>query len=221
MILFTIDKKGYLKEHAEFENAHRGWELLWSWMEQKYLPYGPENDSIFVGAIVERRSEVYERVVRESATWKEDVYERFVKASANLKKDLYEQFIKLAYVPRVAPHHRITLQASYYKVMIKKEMIPTIIDAFKKTAADMEDPGHLLENAKKMEGVLKEEDVIGICWLSNDGNHDEWGSAGTIYDDPTPRPFNIFEDDFQQYWLVIDKSTAFKDVVVKKGKNGN
>jgi hypothetical protein len=107
--------------------------------------------------------------------------------------------------PAVPEHRRIVMASTFDGIMVKKEDLGKLACAFDTMAKEMEDPGHLPEQAKVIRSLQSRDDIIGICWNQTSVNSDVWRKFPVNDDDEndeSTRPFNIFKDNYRnQCWL--------------------
>lgn len=114
----------------------------------------------------------------------------------------YERIWNLIKTNKISNEEKITLGTTYDGVMVKKEHLPIVADAFRKFA-ECNDPNggsSLTEQAERLEDLFNKE-IHSVSWCQTSVCDHQ---MGTVYDDDNPddegRPYNIFKD--KGHWFL-------------------
>lgn len=186
-VIYTFTADGFCSgEMAEVRNAWRGAMAVWRTLEKKYLPpyrpcYVPKDISddmleSYCGYVPTRLSAIDQEA----------------------SKDIWNLFDR----EDVDMIDRIVLGTTFDHVMVKRENIHRVIDAFETFEGDT----NLKEQAEALRELLKDEDKVAFAWNQTSVNAGEWMHSG-IFDGEDELPYNFKTQD-RHFWLFdeLDKT---------------
>ena len=175
-------------EEASAKNAWRGAMAIWKILEKKYLPpYRPR----YVPASVPD-NEINEYLGFEPT--------RVSGANMDAMNAIWHLFI----IDSVSITDKIVLGTTFDNVLVRREDIPKVIEAFE--AFDKEHDGmtNLKEQADGLRAFYEDEDVSAVGWNQTSVNGDDWSNAGdTILDEDGAEigsPYN-YKTGKKHWWL--------------------
>ena len=177
--IFAFGKDGSAYGVADIKNSHRGAMAIWRILESKYLPpYMPSWGDI--GGEYSRTTAFEGDAMK--AVWR-----------------IYE-------LGKVSKVDAICLCTTFDKMLVKRENVKHIINAFNK----FEGETSLKEQATALEEVLKDKDVVAVGWNQTSVNCDTWASYG--YDDEKEEeiPYNCLTQDDHD-WVVVGEEKFLCD----------
>lgn len=180
--IFIFDKNGDAEQLAEINNAFRGGMAIWGEIEKKYLPPLPKPSWM--------PSEDYEK----------NGYNRINTMNSDLIKEIWNLFGK----EEVSFNDKLVLGTTFDKVIVKKEDIPLIIEAFEL----FEGETSLKEQACVLKTVL-DKDIMGIGWNQTSVNRDSWGYYNYDEDSEKYIPYNMKEQ--EDHWFLLDELNEIKN----------
>lgn len=177
--IYAFEKDGNACFYSEVRNAWRGAMAIWRTLEEKYLLSLPFPSG---WSLVNRDRNYYSRT---TATI----------TDADAMKEIWD----LAKDERLSENERIVLKTTFDYVVVKKEDLPKVIDAFN----DFEGETSLKEQAEILVKMFNDDDVIAVGWNQTSVNGDTWGNFGG-YDEEKYEdiPYNILTMD--KHWFLFD-----------------
>lgn len=169
--IFGFDKEGNAYLAGKVKNAFRGAMAVWRYLEEKYLPpYNPDY------------ADLVEKV--------------FGIKPSRCSSDEIEEIWALQNSDKLSIEEKIVLFTTFDKILIKKEDIPQVINAFNSFGGETS----LKEQAKILQDLLESENCIAVGWNQNSVVIDNWENY--FYDEVNDRtiPYNCLKQD-DHYWL--------------------
>ncbi|MFW5962405.1 MAG: hypothetical protein ACOCQR_02205 [bacterium] len=142
--IYVVKKNGDVEVYAEIINAWRGAMAIWDILEEKHLP--PFRPSFVPCTIPDDEIEEY-------LTYKP---KRARSININDTKEIWD----LASCDHIPFLDKIVLCTTFDKVIVKKENIQKVIDAFN----SFEGQTSLKEQAEILTKILEEDEYIGVTW---------------------------------------------------------
>lgn len=186
--IYGFNKKGFAYAQADVKNAWRGAMAIWGLLEKRYLPP-------YIPSYIKRANwyhsgmsfgEVFERVgyapTRVSSTFDEN----------NPMQAIWD----LAYNEKVSITDRIVLMTTFDKILVKKEDLPKVIEAFN----NFEGETSLKEQAVILQEMLTDENCIAVGWNQTSVNSDTWLSYSYDEESDEEIPYNCLAQN-EHYWL--------------------
>ena len=103
--------------------------------------------------------------------------------------------------PRVLRQHRIVMASTFDRVMVRRDNLLRLIEAIEEYAKDF-DPGTLLAQARKLQELVQDDDVIAVCWNQTSVNCNPWW----VYDGDDEldegRSYNVNAD--ENHWFLFE-----------------
>ncbi len=186
--IYGFDKDGNAYLQAEIHNSWRGAMAIWGILEERYLPsYIP--DYIKHANWYSPEMSFDDVVVRNG-------YKPSRLMSSLGKDDPTQEIWDLADSEKVSVTDKIVLFTTFDKVLVKKEDLSRVIEAFNA----FEGETSLKEQAAVLQEMLGDENCIAVGWNQTSVNADTWGNYN--YDDETGEyaPYNCLTQD-EHYWL--------------------
>lgn len=171
--VYSFTKDGYANFYGEVQNANRGCMAVWQILEKKYLPSLPIPSywgSIGGGNYYSRTYVVDNRGLMKQI-WN----------LANEDSPLTEE-------------ERIVLITTFDKVLVKKEMLPSVIHAYENFNGDT----NLKEVAEILKKALNDSEIIAIGFSIS--LTDGWTNWGNEENEEGDRPYNIFKQN--DHWFL-------------------
>lgn len=185
--IFGFNKDGNAYLASEIKNAFRGAMSIWQILEQRYLPqYRP---SYVPEYIPDSELETY-------------CHYKPSRCSAFNDGNAMKEIWNLADDEKVSITDRICLFTTLDKILVKKEDLEKVINAFE----DFEGETSLKEQAEILEGLLKDDDCIAVGWNQTSVNCDTWEGYSYDEDKDETIPYNCLKQS-EHYWLF----DAFKE----------
>lgn len=183
-VIVGFDKTGTLLEEevGAIHNSWRGAPVIWRYFEEKYLePWFPDYIS------------------EEEKAKGIDVFEqrhgyrpsRLLRFSDNSLDEICE----LAYNPDIPEDERIVLITTFDKVLVRKEEIPCVIEAFRNFPEETSLP----EQADILEMAYNDSDIVAVGWIQTTVCCDMWcGGYDEDNDEEIPYNFNVNKE---HHWV--------------------
>lgn len=188
--IFRFDKNGNAIDHAWVSNPWHGAMEIWKIMEQRHLPQ-------YIPSYV-REKIWYSAGMSSAALTKKLGYlpSRIGPGTCNAIEEIWA----LADNPSVSRHERIVLFTTFDNILVRKENIPQVIDAFRQ----FEGETTLEIQANILERLMDRNDFIAVGWNQSSVNSDSWGSRGG-YDEEHQKeiPYNCLT--MQQHEWLFDE----------------
>jgi len=180
--IFGFDKEGNAYGQADIRNAHRGAMAIWSILEKRYLP--PYRPSYVPSHVLDKDIESYCHYKPSRSFCMEVEPMRAIWDLVNDK--------------RLKDCEKIALACTFDHVIIKKEDLPKLIDAFK----EFEGETSLREQANVLAEMFKDENCIAVGFNQTSVNGDTWVNAGP-YDEENEEsnPYNLFKQ--TEHWFLF------------------
>lgn len=118
---------------------------------------------------------------------------------------------------------RILLASTFDKMMIKIDNLPKYIDAIESvlTKKYFEDNGHFKNYPKDLREILKNKNIIAICWNQTSINNGVWikyDQCPTCREYSIERSYNIFKDKKHQF---LFEYLEWMERELNKGESGS
>ena len=169
--IYKFGKDGNCVFLDETKNSHRGAMAVWRHLEKKYLPP-------YVPSYLASMPESFRK---ERADWD---YTRFSSST----DDELKEFWNLVDEDRVDMTDKIVLSSTYDNVVVMREDIPTLLEAYRAFGGDTS----LKEQADIIEKFLmSDDDLIAIAWNQTSVNSSPWETWKPNAEEPTP--YNLFK----------------------------
>lgn len=172
--IYKFRKDGNVEEFAEVKNAWRGAMAVWNTLDEKYLPkYIPD----------------WAKLMGEE----NKVYHRSSDFTGNALKEVWGLSLK----ENVSKIDKIVLRSTFDNVIVYRDNIPELIEAFRKFEGDTS----LKEQADLIELELsKDDELIAICWNQTSVNYGVWTSE-ELDEDENYLPYNLNKGD--KHWSLF------------------
>lgn len=199
--IYSFDKEGNATLAAEIQNSWSGAMAIWGILEGQHLPpYIPD----FVKGCNWYRDgmtiETISAILGYTPTRCCSLFE-----SKNPMQEIWD----LADDKRLSEHERIALFTTFDKILVKKENIPNVIEAFRNFGGETSLP----EQVDELEKLIKDDNCIAIGWNQTSVNSDTWENYS--YDEATDEriPYNCLNQK-EHYWIfdVISDEVQENDV---------
>lgn len=187
--IFCFDKNGDAAYRGAIPNAWRGAMAIWCELEERYLPqFRPASVPSYIP------DDQIERVLHykpRRATWV-----RFGKDELEPAQEIWDLYRDA----RLPEHEKIVLGTTFDHVLVKKEHLPRIIEAFEK----FDGVTSLAEQAEILKKMYADPDCTAVGWNQTSVIGDHWLNAGGVDEDGDDIPYNyrIME---QHWWLFDDE----------------
>ena len=170
--IFGFDKEGNAYLAGEVKNAFRGAMAIWRILEEKYLP---PIDNEYTQALEKSFGIKYSRCSSE---------------------DTIQEVWALQNSDKLSIEEKIVLFSTFDKMLVKKEDIPKVINAF----ISFEGETSLKEQAEILQDLLESDNCIAVGWNENSVVIDNW--VNYSYDEENDRaiPYNCLKQN-EHYWL--------------------
>ncbi len=186
--IYGFDKEGNVYLQAEISNAWRGAMAIWESLEEKYLsPYIPD----YIKHANWYSPEMsFNEIVARNGFKPSRLLPSFGEGSP------VQEIWDLADSEKVCVTDKIVLFTTFDKVLVKKEDLSRVIEAFNA----FEGETSLKEQAAVLQKMLGNENCIAVGWNQTSVSADTWGNYN--YDDETDErlPYNCLTQD-EHYWL--------------------
>jgi hypothetical protein len=172
--IYKFKKNGDAEMFAEVKNAFRGAMAIWITVEKRYLPkYIP----VWVMGDTSKN------------------YSRITDISGKALNDIWALFDS----DKVTEMDKIVLGSSFDNVVVMKDDLPKLIEAFRGFEGDT----NLKEQADLIENALKnDDDLIAIAWNQTSVNQSCWECSeyveGELYGEMDIFPYNL--NDHDKHW---------------------
>lgn len=174
-------KNGKSKLAEEVNNAFRGAMAIWGEMEKQHL------------------SPIY-------ASW--DATKQISRASS-MDQGKMKEIWNMASDKNIPLDERLVLSTTFDKVLVKRENLPRLIEAFKNFENTYKEKTSLPEQTSILEAFLDDEDVMAVGWNQTSVNGDNWNNFGGYDEDEgEPIPYDI--NSMSEHWFLFDD---FKDEI--------
>lgn len=185
--IFRFGTNGDAIIHAWVSNSWQGAVAIWKIMEERYLPP-------YIPPYV--RNKIWYTPGMSPIMLKKrlgSLPSRIGPGTGNAMEEIWN----LVDNPRIPLHERIVLFTTLDDILVKKENIPQVIDAFRK----FEGETTLNIQANVLEHLMARNDFIAVGWNQNSVNTNSWECRGG-YDKQTNKelPYNCLSMQ-QHQWL--------------------
>lgn len=181
--IYGFDKEGNAYLCAEIKNAWRGAMAIWDILEEKYLPpFVPEYAKKIGIMTVEQIEKTFHYKPKRTGTLGE----------ANAMKEIWDLYIN----EDVDINDRICLGTTFDHVLVKKENLTHVIEAFR----SFEGETSLKEQADVIEKMMKDEECIAVGW-NQTSIGDGWNIKGGFDEEADENlPYNCLTGTIH-WWL--------------------
>lgn len=168
--IFGFDKNGDAYYYDSVENAWRGGMAIWHYLEKKYLP------------------PYYTK------------YAHFeISRCHSMDNEAMKDIWQLANDERVSEVDKICLITTFDNVLVKKEDMPKVIEAFRSFDGETS----LKEQADILEAMANDDDCIAVGWNQTSVNADTWEHGSYNEETDEVIPYNCLTQD-KHGWLFHD-----------------
>lgn len=184
--IYGFDKEGNAYLCAEIKNAFRSAMAIWKILEERYLPkYVPE----YAKKIGITSAEMCEKILRFRTTRVNTLGEE------NAMKEIWDLYEN----EKVSVTDRICLGTTFDWVLVKKEDLHYVIEAFR----EFEGETSLKEQADILEKLQEEKELIAVGWNQTSVD-DGWNVLGG-YDEESDMnlPYNCYIG--TNHWWLFDE----------------
>lgn len=116
------------------------------------------------------------------------------------RDDQMQKVWDLAKDTRVPLAHRLTMRSTFDRVMVRREDLLALADAFEQFAADFQEHGSIFEQEMALRELAKDTTCYAVCWNQTSVNGDAWE-----VDDPET-------EESRMYDVALDSKHWFMDV---------
>lgn len=188
--LYSFDKTGNAHHFGDVRNAWRGAMEVWRIMEERHLPsFVPEYVKFFYWYHPGISQEEVEAHLGYKPT-------RCMPSFGDGENPMHEIW-ELANNEDVPEFERIVLCTTFDDILVRREQIPMVIDAFRRFGGETSLP----EQADVLEKMLADPDIIAVGWNQTSVNGDSWDVMGG-YDEEKEEhiPYNCLSGD-RHVWI--------------------
>lgn len=168
--IYGFDKNGDAYYYDSVGNAWRGGMAIWQYLEKKYLP------------------PYYSKYAHIKTS-------RCYSMDNEAMKDIWQ----LANDERVSEVDKICLLTTFDNVLVKKEDIPKVIEAFRSFDGETS----LKEQADILEDMANDDDCIAVGWNQTSVNADTWENDSYNAETDEAIPYNCLTQN-KHGWLFHD-----------------
>jgi hypothetical protein len=182
--IYSFGKDGNAYSYEDVKNAFRGAMAVWGFLEEKYLSdYRP---SFVPVNIPDSKIEQY-------------LHYKPTRVSSASDDNAMKEIWALFRDERLLKEERIVLGTTFDNVLVKKENIQEVIDAFYK----FEGETSLKEQADILKELINDGDTIAIGW-NQTSVCEGWTSKG-LYDEENEETatYNLFKQ--KDHWFLFDE----------------
>ena len=192
--IYGFDREGNAYHEADIRNAWRGAFSIWKILESRHLPpYVPDYLKDTVWYIPTMSADEIKARLGYTPT-------RLTPCMGDSHPE--EAIWNLQSNESVPMHERIVLGTTFDNVLVRKENLPEVIEAFRKFAGELlENETSIPEQIKVLERMLADDNCIAVGWNQTSVNADTWTTKGD-YDEENDEsiPYNCLTMD-QHWWL--------------------
>lgn len=182
--IFGFDKDGNAYSAGEVQNAWRGAWSVWTYFEDKYLPlYIPDYIKY---TIWYKPNMSNEEVISKNG---------FKPTRLNSNDGSIQEIWNLVDDTSISVNERIVLMTTFDKVLVKKENLQQVINAF--NSFPNKDTS-LKQQAQILQTLLNDNNCIAVGWNQNSVCADNWTNFNKV--DDTIKPYNCLKQD-EHCWL--------------------
>lgn len=172
--IVCFKKNGEAESYADVKNSWRGAMAIWRILEERYLPpyrptYVPKN--------------IPDNMIEEVLHYKP------TRCSSIMDKDAMKEIWNLFDKDSVSKIDKIVLGTTFDKMLVKKENFSKVIDSFNK----FEGKTSLGEQAKVLEEMLKDDEIIAAAWNQTSVNENQWTCHGFNKENEEYIPYNCLK----------------------------
>ena len=190
--IFGFDREGYAAKSASVQNAWRGAMCVWRILEERYLqPYIPN----YVHSCNWYYPGISAAEVERCLGYKPS---RLMPSFGG--DDPMMAIWKLQHNRDVSERDRIVLLTTLDKVLVRKENVPRVIDAFRA----FEGETNLGKQADILQTFYDDPEIIAVGWNQTSVNYDTWMRTGD-YNEETDEhsPYNCLTG--ENHWWLFDE----------------
>lgn len=195
VIIYGFNQEGVCSYEAEVHNAWRGAIAVWKALEKKYLPqYRPR----YVPASVP--DDEVEAWLGYSASRLSSI------SDPDAMKDVWNLFE----AENVSGADKIVLGTTLDNVLVRRENIPKVIEAFEEFDKEHEGETNLKQQADELRDFYDDDEVSAVGWNQTSVNGDDWSNTGEIVrdedGDEIGGPYNF--NTGKKHWWLFDALAA-------------
>jgi hypothetical protein len=170
--IYSFDKEGNASFYDDVHNAWRGAMAVWKIVEERHLtPYLPKFPFPSQFSKPSRTTAISDETAM-NEIW-----------------GLWDN-------PNVPENDRIVLGTTFDKVLVKKEDIPKVIEAFRSFGGETSLP----EQADILQALFEDDDCIAVGWNQTSVNGDTWSNYRYNEETGECDPYNCLTQD-EHWWL--------------------
>lgn len=187
--IYGFNKNGIIEEEREVRNAMRGSMLIWQHIEKKYLPS-----------------------LKPLYGWESDNYRsRFFTFSS----DKLDEFWNLITDKKVSEVDRIVLGSTYDNVLIKKDNIEKLLNAYEK----FEGESNLKEQILAIKDLFKNRNIIALGYNQTSVNSNPWWE----YNEEKEDEENYFGESYnfltgKRHWWLFERIKEINKINISTEK---
>lgn len=188
--IYAFGKDGYAYLYGRTRNAWRGGMAVWMLLEERHLP-------VYVPEWVKKQYWYRPGMTREKLKKHMGFSPTRCARDLETKGDPLQDIWELQHDKNIPLHERICLYTTFDEALVKRENIPTVIDAFRKFGGETSLP----EQADILEKMLSEPDIIAVGWNQTSVSADNWDTLGE-YDEENDenKPYNCLTGK-EHFWV--------------------
>lgn len=95
--------------------------------------------------------------------------------------------------------HRLVMMSTFDKVMVRRENLVRLAEAFERYSADFEDPGHIPAQAADLRRLAEEPRCFAVCWCQTSVSSDVW----YVVEGEDHRRYDVSRD--SDHWFMFDE----------------
>lgn len=196
--IYAFGKDGYAHLYGQTKNAWRGCMAIWRLMEERHLP-------LYIPNWVKCAN--WYKPGMTAQELKANIGYAPTRCAPYLNDNPMKEIWELQHNKDVPVHERICLYTTFDDILVKRENVPKVIDAFRKFGGETSLP----EQADILQEMLKDSDIIAVGWNQTSVNSDSWSTCGG-YDEETDtrKPYNCITGK-GHFWL-------FDELVQREGR---
>lgn len=188
--IYGFNQNGTAYLQAEVDNAWRGAMAIWAILEERYLPpYIPES--------VKCANWYYHGMSFDEVVQK--IGFKPTRLIVLFGDNSIQEIWDLADSAKVSTIDKIVLMTTFDKVIVKREKLPQVIDAFNA----FEGETSLKEQAVILQEMLKNEKCIAVGWAQTSISAYDWSSFNFNKETGDCTPYNCLTQN-EHYWLFED-----------------
>ena len=102
--------------------------------------------------------------------------------------------------PNVPMNHRLVMASTFDRVMVRRENLPRLADAYEQYSKAVKDPGHILTMVNDLRSLANDPACLAACWCQTSVSSDAWRVRESLEDDS--RLYDVSLDN--DHWFLFD-----------------